>query len=124
MPSFSYVINDFKTIICQYNCFCALITHRYPLDVAKRRMQLAGSTQNRKKFRYKPIINFSDNVEYILHCRFHGYNRYSDISCKPLHIINYMKTISLPTPCGCGSFLMAHAVHCFVFCLIVVASKL
>ena len=101
---FSYVINDFKTIICQSNCFCALIIHRYPLDVAKRRMQLAGTTQNRKKFRYKPIINFSDYVKYILHCRFHGYDRYSDISCKPLHIINYMKTISLPTPCGCGSF--------------------
>ena len=124
VPSFSYVINDFKTIISQSNCCCVLITRRYPLDVAKRRMQLAGTTQNRKKFRYKPTINFSDYVKYILHCRFHGYNRYSDISCKPLHIINYTKTISLPAPCGCGSFLVAHVVHCLVFLLIVVASKL
>ena len=110
----------------QCNCCCVLITRRYPLDVAKRRMQLAGTTQNRKKFRYKPIINFSDYVKYILHLQIPwlyiiALDRYSDISCKPLHIINYTKTISLPTPCGCGSFLMAHAVHCFVFLLIVVA---
>ena len=56
--------------------------------------------------------------------RYIALNRYSDISCKPLHIINYTKTISLPTPSGCGSFLVAHVVHYFVFLLIVVASKL
>ena len=82
-----------------------------------------------KNLGINPFINFSDYVKYILHLQIPwlyiiALNRYSDISCKPLHIINYTKTISLPTPCGCGSFLMAHAVHCFVFRLIVVASKL
>ena len=122
---FSYVINDFKTIICQSNCFCALIILRYPLDVAKRRMQLAGTTQNRKKFRYKPIINFSDYIKYILHCRFHGYDRYSDISCKPLHIIKIIwKQLACLHLVAVVHFLVAHVVHCFVFLLIVVASKL
>ena len=84
----------------QSNCFCVLITRRYPLDVAKRRMQLAGTTQNRKKFRYKPIINFSDYVKYILHLQIPwlyiiALDRYSDISCKPLQITNYTKTIQL-----------------------------
>ena len=68
----------------QCNCCCVLITRRYPLDVVKRRMQLAGTTQNRKKFWYKPIINFSDYVKYILHLQIPwlyiiALNRYCDI---------------------------------------------
>ena len=108
MPSFNYVIHDFKTIICQSNCFCALIIRRYPLDVAKRRMQLAGATQNRKKFRYKPIIEFADYVKEIVDSMviYIALNRYSDISCKLLHIIfYYTETITLPTLCGCGASL-------------------
>ena len=107
MPSFNYVIHDFKTIICQSNCFCALIICRYPLDVAKRRMQLAGTTQNHKKFRYKPIIDFADYVKKIVDSMviYIALNRYSDISCKLLHIINYTETITLLTLCGFGASL-------------------
>lgn len=75
------------------------------------------------------LILYIFYIKYILHCRFYIYiialDRYSDIFCKPLHIINYTNlTISLPTPCGSSLFLIAHVVHCFVSLLIVVASKL